>query len=219
MFGFLRQPFLLVMTLLIAGEAALFYAYPKSEIVPEYRPLKELPQAIGNWRMLQEFPMDTEVQELLRADDSLNRNYGNPEAGPGYVSVFVALYRTQRSGISPHSPKVCLPGSGWTPSESERIQIRLPGRPAAESVNRYLVAKGELKTLVLYWYQSSARITASEYTAKVFTVLDGIRYRRSDTSLVRVIVPVANNDTNAAQQNALRFLNDTYPDLSKFLPR
>jgi EpsI family protein len=219
MFRFLRQPFVLAMTLLIAGQAALFYAYPRSEIIPQYQPLKEVSQAIGPWRMVREIPMETEVQELLRADDSLNRYYLDAaSAGGESVSIFIALFRTQRSGVTPHSPKVCLPGSGWTPSESERISIKLAGRPEEATINRYVVSKGEQRNLVLYWYQSSARITASEYTAKVFTVLDGVRYRRSDTSLVRVIVPFNGDGEDEAQKLALRFLNDTYMEFNRFLP-
>ena len=57
-------------------------------------------------------------------------------------------------------------------------------------MKRYLVVRGESKTLVLYWYQTPKRIVASEYAAKFWLAADSVRYRRSDTSLVRVIVPV-----------------------------
>ncbi len=44
--------------------------------------------------------------------------------------------------------------------------------------------------MVLYWYQARDRVIASEYSAKIYTVTDAIRYNRSDTSLVRVVVGV-----------------------------
>jgi len=216
MLTFLRRPVPLAMSILLLGEAALFYAYPKDEIRPEMRSLKQVPATFDSWQLAREYPIETEVQELLRADDSLNRLYVTQ--GEPSVSLFVALFRSQRSGVAPHSPKVCLPGSGWTPSQALRVSLRLPGRPEEETVNRYIVSKGEQKNLVLYWYQSSTRIIADEYAAKVYTIIDGIRYRRSDTSLVRVIVPIAGDNPEAAQQVALNFLNKSYAELASFLP-
>ena len=56
--------------------------------------------------------------------------------------------------------------------------------------------------LVLYWYQSHQRVVASEYRAKIYTVLDSIRYRRSDTALVRVVIGVSNGNVQRATQQA-----------------
>jgi len=57
---------------------------------------------------------------------------------------------------------------------------------------------------VLYWYQSPNRVVASEYKAKFWTVADAIRYNRTDTSLVRVVVPVPGTDEAAAEHVASR---------------
>jgi EpsI family protein len=80
------------------------------------------------------------------------------------------------------------------------------------------VSKGAEQSLVLYWYQTATRIIANEYTAKVYTVLDGIRYRRSDTSLVRIVVPIANGDVQQAQKTAMNFIENVYPELAPHLP-
>ena len=74
--------------------------------------------------------------------------------------------------------------------------------------NRYLVAKGEYKSVVLYWYQSRDRVVASEYRAKMFTAVDAMRYNRTDTALVRVVVPVPNGDSKAATDAAIDFVRD-----------
>jgi EpsI family protein len=193
-----------------------FYAYPKAEITPQFPPLSQVPASAGEWRATQDIPLETDVMELLKADDTLNRLYSTRQGQS--VSLFVAFFKTQRGGVTPHSPKVCLPGSGWTPSASSHIPINLPGRTSTESINRYIVSKGAEQSLVLYWYQTAARIIADEYTAKVYTVLDGIRYRRSDTSLVRIVTPIANGDVEQAQQNAMSFIRNVYPQLTPHLP-
>jgi EpsI family protein len=216
MLAFLRKPFPCALSILLLGEAALFYAYPKRELVPVMPPMQEAPRSAGGWRVTHEFPIETEVQELLKADDTLSRAYASPEGGN--VSLFIALFKSQRAGVAPHSPKVCLPGSGWVPSESSTVALALAGWPEPVPANRYVVSRGENRSLVLYWYQSAARVVANEYAAKLYTVLDGLRYRRSDTSLVRVIVPLGADGTEAAQAQALQFLQAVYPGLRPYLP-
>ena len=61
-----------------------------------------------------------------------------------------------------------------------------------------MVSHGDEKSVVLYWYQSPRRVIASEFSAKLWLVMDSIRYRRSDTALVRVSIPVSQNDEQAA---------------------
>ncbi len=104
----------------------------------------------------------------------------------------MAYFQSQRAGQTPHSPKNCLPGSGWTWSVADTIRVSIAGRAQPIEINRYIVSKGEERAVVLYWYQSRDRVVASEYRAAAFTAWDALRYNRTDTELVRVVVPVTN---------------------------
>ncbi len=205
-----------VVSLVLVLEIAAYYAYPKTENTPLSQPLSELPQQMKDWRMTQEVALDTEVAAVLQADDTLNRTYVS-NAGKGMTNLFLAFFKSQRTGVAPHSPKVCLPGAGWVPSKSEILEIPVGGNEKI-NVNSYLVARGEYKSVVLYWYQSPGRAIASEYEAKIFTVLDSLRYRRSDTSLVRIIQAVDDSGEEATLKRAITFTQDTYPTLRKYLP-
>jgi EpsI family protein len=88
------------------------------------------------------------------------------------------------------------------------------------SVNRYVVAKGAERQLVLYWYQSHGRIVASEYFAKFYLVADSIRLNRSDGALVRIMTAVQKGETgNDAQARAVDFIRQLYPLLDSYIPR
>lgn len=215
--NFLRSAHGRLLSLFLILQIAVFYAYPKTEIVPQARPLKQVPNNIGSWNMIQESELDSEVAALLKADDTLNRLYGSAQE-QRYASLYIAYFKTQRTGVSPHSPKVCLPGSGWVPSESERIEVAVPGQSDPLLVNRYIVSKGDEKSTVLYWYQSAHRSIASEYAAKVYTVLDSVRYRRSDTSLVRVVVPHNGVNDKKADEAAIKFVQQSFATLRPHLP-
>jgi len=207
-----------VITLLLVVQAALFHLMPATEKVPLSRPLSSFPTLLNNWRMTEEAAIDPEIQESLKADDTLNRLYLDATAQQS-VSLFVAFFQTQRAGASPHSPKVCLPGSGWVPTESRVVSISVPGRPEPISANRYVVAREGQENLVIYWYQSHNRVVANEYAAKLYLMLDSIRYHRSDTSLVRVMVPILAGREDAAEQTAVRFVQEIFNPLRNLLPR
>jgi EpsI family protein len=72
--------------------------------------------------------------------------------------------------------------------------------------------------LVFYWYQSRDRAIASEYKAKFWVVVDSMRLNRTDTALVRVVVPIVGNDQEAATRVASDFVRSFYGTLRQYLP-
>jgi EpsI family protein len=183
-----------------------------------------MPAMLGSWRLAQSGVIEQEILDVLQADDVLNRVYcksASPDCiktGDGVAaSLFVAAFRTQRTGKTPHSPKNCLPGAGWVKLSSDELAVDV-GRAAPISVNRYLVASGNERDFVLYWYQSRDRVVADEYKAKFWVMADAIRLNRTDTALVRVIVPVVNRDEARAQATATDFVKAFYSTLLSYLP-
>jgi EpsI family protein len=216
--NFLQNKFARILSVVLVVQAVVLYAaVSRSEIMPLIPPLAEFPNTFAGWRTVQEVPLEPEVQEVLKADDTLNRIYVHPGVGVE-TNLFVAFFRTQRTGQSPHSPKNCLPGSGWEPIQTGLVTIPVSGRAEPIVANRFVTTRGDERDVTIYWYQSHSRIIASEYTAKFWLVADSIRYRRSDTALVRIIVPVVNNDADAATTVGVRFVQSLFPDLSRQLP-
>jgi len=101
-----------VLTLVLLAQATLFYGASRGEKVPGGDPLALFPVQIQTWQMVQDAPIEQEVLDQLKADDTLNRMYASAQSRIG-INFFVAYFKTQRTGQSPHSPKNCLPGSGW----------------------------------------------------------------------------------------------------------
>ncbi len=223
MLRFLNSRAARIVTVLLLVQAALLYSAIRPEVVPPSRPLESMPTTLGSWHQVQTGVIEKEVLDVLKADDILNGEYCPSNStdctstGQGSASLFVASFRTQRTGKAPHSPKNCLPGSGWVPLSSGEIAIDV-GRAAPITVNRYVIASGSQKQLVLYWYQSRDRVVADEYKAKFWVMADAIRLNRTDTALVRVIVPVVDKDEAKAQATATDFVKSFYSTLLEYLP-
>ncbi len=217
MTGFWKSKSVRVLSGVLILQAAFFYGFSRSEKVPPHKPLVQFALQDSNWGMTQELEMDKESLEVLKADDILSRVYVDKKDGQA-ATLFVAYFSTQRTGKAPHSPKNCLPGSGWAQTRSGVVTIPISGEAKPITVNEYVIARGENESVVLYWYQSHNRVVASEYSAKIFTVADSIRYNRSDTSLVRVVVGVNNGDRQRAIDTAKAFVQTVFEPLKEYLP-
>ncbi len=216
--SFLKHPVARLLAVLLLVQAFAYYAVAsRDEIVPLVSPLSTFPPTSGDWTVTRDIPLDQDIQDVLRADDTLNRIYSN-RAG-AEASLFIAFFKTQRYGQSPHSPKNCLPGAGWQRVEDSPLSVAVPDRDTPIVINKYVVARGDQQSLVLYWYQSHNRVIARELTAKMWLVADALRYHRSDTALVRVIVPVREGMVDEALRTAVGFVHAAYPDIVRALPR
>lgn len=206
-----------VLTLVLLAQVAVFYGFSRTEYLPSHRPLALFSLPGGVWSVIQDVQLDKETLDVLKADDILSRVYVNNSSGQT-ATLFVAYFETQRTGKTPHSPKNCLPGSGWAQTQSGTIEIPVQGEASPIRVNRYVVARGTNQSVVLYWYQARNRVIASEYSAKIYTVEDAIRYNRSDTSLVRVVVGVDDGNITKAVNTATSFVQAFFLPLKEYLP-
>jgi EpsI family protein len=205
-------------TAVLIIQAVFFYNVSHGESIPLRKPLVDLPKVLADWNMSEEGFTDEKVNEVLKADETLVRVYSSPEER-STASLFIAYFQSQRQGQAPHSPKHCMPGAGWSQLGAVEMPIAVPGRQQPISVNRFVLQKGESKVVVLYWYQANNRVIADEYKAKMYLVWDAIRYNRTDTALVRVIVPVGTDgNEDAAAKKAAGFVQDLFPRLGDYLP-
>jgi EpsI family protein len=217
MFRFLSTTPARILTLFLILQGVAYYALARTEPVRVVNPLTGFPQLLGSWHMVHEGVIEQEVLDVLKADEVITRWYESPQEKAA-AGLFIAYFTTQRTGKAPHSPKNCLPGSGWMPVVNDKITIDIPGRQVPVEANRYVVARGEARSLVIYWYQTHRRTVASEYTAKAYTVLDSLRYNRSDTAIVKVTLNVPNGDFEAATEVARRFVRSFFDQLTPYFP-
>jgi EpsI family protein len=206
--------------------AALFIALTgvllrgRVETIPSRPPLSLFPAQLSSWTG-KDIPLDPDSLRVLGPGDFLLRSYHdvNPQSTAPSVDFFIAYFPTQRTGDTIHSPKHCLPGNGWVPEQSSRIQVSLPEH-APFPANRYVIARGTDRELVLYWYWAHDRGVASEYWAKFYLVKDALEMNRSDGALVRITADMLPGETAAEAQQRLRpFTMEVVPQLNTYIPR
>ena len=88
------------------------------------KPLKDFPAQLGQWQKSKDTTIDDETMKVLRASDYLLRDFQTPNGQA--ANFYVGYYASQREGASYHSPLNCLPGSGWTLTQPDKVTISLP---------------------------------------------------------------------------------------------
>ncbi|MGH9532506.1 MAG: exosortase C-terminal domain/associated protein EpsI [Terriglobales bacterium] len=202
---------------LLAGTAFVVQVRGRYERIPARQTLENLPKEFSGY-ISRDVTIQQDVREVLGDGDFLSRIYGRTPQEPG-IELFIAYFASQRTGTAIHSPRNCLPGAGWTPVDAGRVEVPRAGGDAI-TANRYLIARGLDRKVVVYWYQSNTRAIASEYSAKFYLVADSIRLNRSDGSLVRVITAMAPGESlEQGERRAVAFAQELAPRLTAYIPQ
>jgi EpsI family protein len=207
-----KRLWLAAVCVMVAGAVARGVGH--GEPIKLQRPLVDYPAGLGGWQG-RSMRLTGEIEKRVGVSDYLYRVYVRQPAE--LVHFYVGYYESQRHGEMIHSPKNCLPGSGWYIASRETTILDLPSSSPLR-VNKFTVENGSEQQLVLYWYQQAGgRIVTNEYLGRVHLVWDALRLNRTDAALVRLNVPFE-GASDAALATALDFLREAYPRLMRFLP-
>ncbi|MDP9171684.1 MAG: EpsI family protein, partial [Acidobacteriota bacterium] len=171
----------LIATLILVGQAAIYYHGSGKEVIPSILPWNQFPSDVKGWRTVSDIPIGQDVLDRLRPDDYLNRNYASSD-GKTVLNFFVGYFNSRRNGRAPHSPEWCLPGSGWQSLSSHTIAIPMASEAPTLPANEYLIEKGIDKQLVVYWYHQGTRDVANDLVAQMYALPELLLHGRTDTA-------------------------------------
>ena len=184
------------------------------------QPLKKgfssFPMQIGDWRGTKN-RFDQQVYTILGVDDSLLANYYNSKEKD--IQLYIGYYKSQREGDIIHSPKNCMPGSGWNITDISLLALNLKRQDGSPiKVVKLVLQNGIQRQIALYWFHSRGRVINSEYAQKIYLVWDAITKHRTDGSFVRLMSSVTNQDEPKTTQRLKQFAEQILPILNNFIP-
>ncbi len=204
-----------LVAVLFLGGIFINWFEQRGEAVVSRAPLREISTKLGDWTQQgSDTRFSEQTESVLRTSDYVMREYLNSSGR--FANLYVGYYASQRTGATYHSPQNCLPGAGWEMKQPELVEITTPSGKTFIA-NRYIIENGQSKAVMIYWYQGRGRAVASEYSDKVYTVLDSVFRRRSDGAMVRVMTSVVNSETEALQ-SAIDLSAQAADTLPRFVP-
>ena len=212
--GGLRVP-VSAFVLMCATAVAALIVSTRQEIVPNRQMFAAFPGKLGEWTG-HSSSLDAETATYLGLTDYIISDYSKKGGYP--VNFYVAYYASQRSGLSPHSPTVCIPGNGWRITSFERTAFNADSGLSLP-FNRAIISRGREKQLVYYWFDERGRSVANEYLAKFYLLKDAIFKNRTDGALIRLITPISPTENEAdADRRLTEFTQAVVPALKGYLP-
>jgi EpsI family protein len=211
---FRREFFVSILLLVVSG--FFLRSISHGEETSLRKSFADFPLHVDRWSG-KELGFEAKVLQVLKVDDYMMRQYSNEQELP--LSLYVGYYKSMRQGATYHSPKNCLPGSGWYFVKTGKIPLHTEYNNGEEVyINRFIIQKGLDKQLVLYWYQDRGRIITSEYWAKIYMVFDAITRHRTDGAFVRITVPFLQDEEERALAQGKLFAEKIFPILHEHLP-
>ena len=203
---------------LVAASVATFSLLGRTDDLPARDPLAAFPLKVDAWHG-QRRNIEPEILDTLKLSDYMLRDYITPAGSQG-INLYVAYYASQRKGEAVHSPRSCIPGDGWQIEQlSTTVVNDLPGAEGPLQVNRAVIAKGDLRQVVYYWFAQRGRNITNEYWVKWFLFWDGLTRNRTDGALVRLVTPLEKNEApDNADKRLAEFVREIYPRLDNHLP-
>lgn len=210
-----------------------FYVYhymATEQVTPERRSFDRFPLQLGDWRCPETQDLDDKVLRTLGATDYLVCTFRNPEKN-AIADLYVGYHATQvreeggAASNSIHPPEHCLPGAGWDIIDARTVPLDLPGLPKSHGLfvdephaKRFVIAKGDARQLVYFWYQSRGRVLSGNMDVILFRFWDRAWRHRTDGSLVRVTVPIRRGDEQRAEREFREFASYVTPTLGRYVP-
>jgi exosortase D (VPLPA-CTERM-specific) len=199
----------------IAG-ISTFFISARQEIYPDRKSFASFPTKLGEWQGRLS-SLDQQTIQTLGLTDYILSDYVRTDGRP--VNLYVAYYATQRNGLSPHSPSVCIPGGGWQISNFERTSFQSNDSSVSLPFNRVVITQGQATQLVYYWFEQRGMKISNEWTSKLYLLRDAILKNRTDGALVRLTTPILPGERESdADKRLQEFMRTVIPSFAGYLP-
>jgi len=200
--------------------AYVYWSLGSAEVIPPRQTFDAFPDRVANWECGTRETIDEATIDILMVTDYISCNFVRDDqmaASHLYVGYHERQTRDRDSGKATaiHPPEHCLPGSGWDVIDAKVVPI--DAGPGGEA-KRFVIAKGNQRALVYFWYHSRGRVIAQSHHKILYMFLDRARFGRTDGSLVRFTIPIRFGDEEAAEATFREFAGSVTPMLSAYVP-
>jgi len=144
--------------------------------------LASIPLEKDDW-VGNEFQFDESTLQLLNPDQVFSAVYTN-ELGKN-VHLFVDYYSPTNKSGSIHSPRNCMPGSGWIMDKTEARNIEFGGKLI--SAHRIYLRRGNVEQVMDFWYVTRFGETANDYKFAIYSMLCSLTFQPKDRAFIRFV--------------------------------
>lgn len=170
-----KKPFIAMLLILAASSAFGLVVKFYRPTAPKPVPVTSFPKDKGDWHA-KTVPITADVIDLLKPDAIYEAFYTNLDGVT--IDLFFSYFSAENVTGGVHSPRNCMPGSGWNILQTENRAINLDGRVIPAT--RLHVKYGTTVKIVDYWYVTRHGETSSDYGLKWYEMLSALSLKPTD---------------------------------------
>ncbi len=208
----MNKGYILIVVLLASGGIFSGFLYYRQMLPVDKVDISVFPKELGEWKS-EDIYLDERTYDVLETRNVLARNY---KSSRGNVYFFIVFSETNRK-VS-HPPEVCYEGEGTEVSEKGSFALDMPELKEPLSINKFIAQKGNQKELVFYWYKAGDKFTSNYLKQQVRIMLGQLVGKRMSGALIRISVPLIDNNESKAFETFREFSSSAVPLILKSLP-
>lgn len=181
--------------------------------------LDEFPLTIGAWQgKKNEMDNLDLVYAVLETKTILSRVYVNSKAENKIVDFFVTYSEKTSRGFHPPEVSYVAQGRRIVKAGIEHIPLAKGENAPMLETNMFLGedSKGR-KSLYIYWFGIGDRLMANYYKSSLYLLWDTMRGKTPPAFMVRVALPLVNNNFDETMVVATDFIQQIVPILPEYL--
>jgi len=208
---------LAVLMLLTVGLVLAIQFMPRSKPLQEGKTLDRIPTTIGEWSLLEEYPMSEAALNELKPDEYVARIYVNAAGEQADLSIIAGSH----TGAF-HNPQVCFRVQNWEFAENESITLNVPERePIQARFVRLISLDGQRREAVgIYFYSTPLGYRDDTSTARIFLLLARLTGMDQQRAYFVRFLKTATGDPERDRESIKRFaeqvlaaMRDTNPEV------
>jgi EpsI family protein len=149
-------------------------------------PLKSYFTQLKGYETDRVIDLSTHHVTMLKLDDYIFVNYKGPKGNP---NLYIGYYYSANKAFASHSPLVCYPSQGWMIDTRPRRRSLQVG-PHTIEYEEITTSFGDMKELVLYWYQAGLQTNTQVYKNKIDMGYNKLMNDDEQHGFVRVAIPL-----------------------------
>jgi EpsI family protein len=159
---------LTVLMALTIGLVLAIQFMPRPKPMQVGKTLDKIPATLGEWSLMQEYPMSDAALNELKPDEYVARIYVNAAGEQADLSIIAGSH----TGAF-HNPQVCFRVQNWEFAENEGITLNVPERePIQARFVRLISLDGQRREAVgIYFYSTPMGYRDDTSTARIFLLL------------------------------------------------
>jgi EpsI family protein len=193
---------LTVLMALTIGLVLAIQFMPRPKPMQAGKTLDKIPATLGEWSLMQEYPMSDAALNELKPDEYVARIYVNAAGEQADLSIIAGSH----TGAF-HNPQVCFRVQNWEFAENESITLNVPERePIQARFVRLISLDGQRREAVgIYFYSTPMGYRDDTSTARIFLLLARLTGMDQQRAYFVRFLKGASGDSQRDRESVKRF--------------